>query len=144
MRNVIAFLAAAWLVTSVSILSCNDTSSNDETAQNNVTDSTKIKDSINTAYMKDMANYKKQTVDKISSNDTIIEGIKAKFENGKSDVKAGYKKSIAELEQKNAEMKKRLINYKAEGKSKWEIFKIQFNHDMDDLGNEFKKLTAKL
>lgn len=144
MRNTIIFLAVVWLVTSVSILSCNDTSQNDKTAQNNVNDSTKIKDSINAAYMKDMAKYKKQTADKISSNDSIIAGLKAKLQSGKNDIKAEYKKSIAELEQKNAEMKERMANYKAEGKSNWEIFKIQFNKDMNDLGNEFKKLTDKL
>jgi hypothetical protein len=144
MKNIIVLLAALCVVTSVSILSCNDTSSNDEAIQYKLTDSTKIQDSINTAYMKDIDNYKKQTADKTSSNDTIIAGIKTKFENSKNDFKADYKKRVAELEQKNDTLKKRMDTYKAEGKDKWEIFKVQFNHDMDDLGNEFKKLTAKV
>ena len=41
-------------------------------------------------------------------------------------------------------MKKRMDDYKADGKDKWEIFKAEFSHDMDDLGKSIKDFTAKL
>lgn len=40
-------------------------------------------------------------------------------------------------------MKKKLDDYKADGKDKWEQFKKDFSRDMDDLGNAFKDLTTK-
>ena len=34
-------------------------------------------------------------------------------------------------------------DYKVEGKDKWEKFKTEFSHDMDELGKGFKDLTVK-
>lgn len=52
-------------------------------------------------------------------------------------VKANYDKKIAELEQKNSDIKKRMDDYKAKDKENWAAFKIEFSHDMDELGNSF-------
>ena len=35
------------------------------------------------------------------------------------------------------------ITGKAESKEDWEKFKVEFNHDMEELGNAFKDLTVK-
>lgn len=40
-------------------------------------------------------------------------------------------------------MKKKLESYNEQGKEKWEIFKKNFSHDMDELGKSFKDLTTK-
>ena len=40
-------------------------------------------------------------------------------------------------------MKQKMADYKEEGKEKWETFKVEFNHDMEELGNAFKDLTVK-
>ncbi len=37
----------------------------------------------------------------------------------------------------------KMNDYKANGKENWEIFKKEFNHDMDELGKAFKDLTVK-
>jgi hypothetical protein len=37
-------------------------------------------------------------------------------------------------------MKDKMNGYKAEGKDKWENFKTEFNHDMDELGNALSDL----
>ena len=37
----------------------------------------------------------------------------------------------------------KMDNYKEEGKEKWEVFKVEFNNDMDNLGKTFKDLTVK-
>jgi hypothetical protein len=143
MRNILILLAAIGLVTSASVLSCNDSSESSETAQNNINDSTKIKDSINTAYMKDMADYKKQISDTISSYDKSIADFKLRIKDEKDLVKADYNNKIAALEHKTTDMKKKMDDYKADGKEKWELFKIQFSHSMDELGKAFTDLTKK-
>ena len=56
--------------------------------------------------------------------------------------KAKYEKKLAELEQENSDMKKKLEDYKEEGKDNWRKFQTEFSHDMDKLGKEIKDLTA--
>ena len=55
----------------------------------------------------------------------------------------GSNKKIAELEQKNADTQKKLNEYKADSKEKWEMFKSEFNRDMDELGKAFSNMTVK-
>jgi vacuolar-type H+-ATPase subunit I/STV1 len=143
MRNIIIVLAAAALVISVSVLSCNDSPKDSETTQKIVTDSSKIKDSVNTQYMKDIADYKKQIADTISTYNKSIADFKVRIQDDNEQVKINYNKKIAELEQKSSEMKKKMDDYQAEGKEKWEIFKTQFSHGMDELGKSFTDLTKK-
>ena len=47
------------------------------------------------------------------------------------------------MEQKNTDMKKRMDEYKADGKEQWKKFKAEFSRDMDELGQAFKDLTVK-
>jgi len=61
----------------------------------------------------------------------------------KKEAAADYKIKVDELEQKNSDLKKQMDDYKAEGKEKWEKFKTEFGHDMDELGNAFKDFTVK-
>lgn len=143
MRNIIILLAAIGLVTSVSVLSCNDSEQNTQTLQTATNDSTKIKDSTNTEYMKDIESYRKQIEDTIDSNIKSIADFKVKIQHDKKNVKAFYDKKIDSLEKGNKEMKRKIAEYKAEGKDKWEIFKKDFSHGMDELGSAFKELTTK-
>ncbi len=39
-------------------------------------------------------------------------------------------------------MKIKMDNYKEDGKEKWEAFKSEFSHDMDELGSALKDLTV--
>ncbi|MBA3707137.1 MAG: hypothetical protein H0W84_14905 [Bacteroidetes bacterium] len=55
-----------------------------------------------------------------------------------------YDKRINELEQKNKDLKKRMADYnEQDGKSNWQLFKTEFTHDMDELGNALKDLTVR-
>src|ERR1035437_6875337 len=67
----------------------------------------------------------------------------AKIKHEKKEAKAEYKKTIDKLEQKNSDKKKKLDDYKADGKEKWELFKTDFNKGMDEIGKSLKDLTAK-
>jgi hypothetical protein len=40
-------------------------------------------------------------------------------------------------------MKKRMDDYKADGKENWIKFKDEFNRDMQELGKSFKDFTVK-
>ena len=89
-----------------------------------------------------MDNYKKETAEKIAANEKSIDDFNARIANEKADARANYKKKIVALQQKNTDMKKKLDDYKAEGKDQWEKFKTEFNHDMDKLNDDFKSLVG--
>jgi len=93
--------------------------------------------------MKDIESYRKEAADKISANDKIIADFKARVKNNKDQIKEDYDKTIADLEQRNKEMKKKMDDYKVDGKEMWETFKTQFSHGMDELGKAFTDLTKK-
>ena len=79
----------------------------------------------------------------IAANDQIIADLKATIQHDKKAAKADYKSKVSALEQKNAEMKKKMEDYRQDGKDRWQAFKAEFSHDMDELGKAFKDLTVK-
>ncbi|WP_067031762.1 hypothetical protein [Allomuricauda sp. CP2A] len=55
--------------------------------------------------------------------------------------KQDFEKELAVLEQKNQSLKEKMSYYKDEGDDEWESFKIEFDRDMDKLGQALKDLT---
>ena len=93
--------------------------------------------------MKDMDSYKKQITDTIDANIKSIADFKVKIQHDKKHAKAFYDEKIEALEKGNTAMKKKMDEYKAEGKEKWEEFKKEFSNGMDTLGKAFKDLITK-
>lgn len=137
----ILIMAVLSVMTGAILTSCNSSAQRVENAEDNVEAANKELDDANKAYLADMENYRKETADKIAANDDSIAAFKARIANEKKDARADYEKQIAELEQKNTDMKKTLDDYKAEGKEQWELFKMDFNRNMDQLGQAFKDFT---
>ena len=48
----------------------------------------------------------------------------------------------SDLENKNTELKNKLNEYKEVSTDKWAIFKKEFDHDMNELGEALKNLTS--
>ena len=79
----------------------------------------------------------------IEKNDKRIAEFKVKIKSAKEDLKVQYNKDVAVLEQKNADLKVKLKEYKYESKDKWEEFKKGFNSEMDDIGKGIKNFFSK-
>ena len=136
-------MAAFTCIAGAILTSCNTSAERVENAQENVIQANKDLDQANQEYLADIENYRLETASRIEANEQAIADFNAGLEHERKAVRAEHKKKIAELEQKNREMKKKLEEYKAEGKENWEIFKAEFSHDMDELGKAFKNLTVK-
>jgi hypothetical protein len=143
MKKSMLILAACTCVAGAIMTSCNSSATKVDAARENVVQANQDLDQANKEYLADVENYKKETAARIASNDQTISDLKAGMAHEKRAVKAAYKKKVEELEQKNAEMKLKMEAYKAEGKDKWQTFKTEFSHDMDELGKAFKDLTVK-
>jgi len=143
MKKSILAMAAFTCIAGAIVTSCNTSAERVENAQENVIQANKDLDQANQEYLADIENYRLETASRIAANEQAIADFNAGLEHERKAVRAEHKKKIAELEQKNREMKKKLADYKAEGKEKWEIFKAEFSHDMDELGKAFKNITVK-
>lgn len=143
MKKSISKLILGTFITGAIITGCNTSATKVEDAQQNVIQAKIDLDQANKEYLADIENYRLETANRIEANDQAIAEFKARMEHDKKAVRAEHKKKIVELEQKNREMKKKLENYQENGKEKWEIFKAEFSHDMDEMGKAFKGITVK-
>lgn len=125
-----------------SMMSCNSPSENVKDAQEDVADANEELEKAKEAYLADIEQYRKDNLERIEANNKLAQDYAIKMEKEKKEVRAEYKEKMKELEQKNNDMKMKMNDYKAEGKEKWEVFKAEYNHDMDELGKSFKDLTT--
>ena len=87
--------------------------------------------------------YKNETNKKIVNNEKIISDIKMQIAKAEKTSKTEYEKVTAGLEKKNREMKKKLNEFDEKGKEKWQVFKRDFNRDLDDLNKSIDALIEK-
>ena len=52
-----------------------------------------------------------------------------------------YYKQLENLQLKNTELKLKIENYKQGASQKWELFKVDFNNDLDQLGKSISKMA---
>ncbi len=143
MKSSILALAACTFIGSSFLTSCTTPAEKVDNAQTNVVEAKKDLALANQEYLAEIEIYRKEEANKITANEQSIADFKARVAKEKKEVKADYEKQIAELEQKNSDMKKRLDVYKADSKEQWVKFKTEFGADMDNLGKAFKGFTIK-
>jgi hypothetical protein len=78
---------------------------------------------------------------KINNNEIHIKELTEKMNKPGTTLDPLYAKKIANLEQKNKDLRVKLDAYET-SQSDWETFKREFNHDMDELGQAFKDITV--
>ena len=141
MRKVIITLAVSTFMATAILTSCSSPAEKVEKAEEKVIDAHDDLNKAQAEYAADIEKFRKENDEKIAANKKRIAEFDARIVHEKAEARAEYKKKIAELDQKNTDMKKRMDEYKADGKDQWEQFKAKFNEEMNDLGNALKKLT---
>ncbi len=142
MKISIVVLTVFALIASAYVTGCKTPAEKVGSAQTNVIEANKDLDVANKEYLADIEKYRKETADKIAANDKSITEFKARIDREKKTAKDEYSKKIMVLEQKNTDLKKKMDEYKSDGKEQWEAFKAEFSHDMDELGQAFKDLMV--
>ena len=146
MKKSILTLVTSTIISGTIVFSCNSSTHKVEDAAVKVDqasdDLIKAKKEFNVEYNKFKTESEKRMID----NDNQISELKAHKTKLKKEAKADYDKTIADLEKKNSDMKIKIDEYKEDGQDKWESFKREFNHDMDELGQsliDFAKNNTK-
>ncbi len=134
--TVVVFIAA------VTFSACDSPAEKVDDAKENVTQAKENLSQAQHDYQTEVANFKNETNQKIIDNDKMIADIKIKIANVKMDTRATCEKQIVSLEQKNVDIKKRLDEYKEDDLEKWQSFKTEFNHDIDELGMALHDFTV--
>jgi predicted RNase H-like nuclease (RuvC/YqgF family) len=112
-------------------------------AQKDVTESKQDLKQAQKDSVAEFQQYKKESEEKIKSNEKSIAKLKVNLAQVNETNKAAYQKSVGELEQKNTELKKQLVDYKYDNQSNWDIFKLKFNNELDSLIKSIKDFTSK-
>ena len=136
-------IAATMFVVGSMLIGCSTPSEKVENAQENVDKANQNLDKAQDDYAADVENYRKETAEKLAANEKLEADFNARIANEKADAREDYNKKIAALDQKDNDMKKKMADYKPEGKDKWIAFKEGFNKDMDALSQDWKNLTTK-
>jgi molybdopterin converting factor small subunit len=92
-------------------------------------------------YIEKYEDFKKEAERKIAENEIKINALKDQIKSENKKTKANVEKNLKDLEAKNQLFKDKLNNFKDEGEAKWETFKIEFNQDMDNLGQALKDFS---
>jgi outer membrane murein-binding lipoprotein Lpp len=141
LKNPNSLLAAVIVITATLFLGCNSPQEKVDEVQENAEEQQQNLDQAQVDLETETANFKMESNEKITANEKVIADFKTGLKSVKDDAKATYEKQVAVLEQKNAALKKRIEEQEDEGMEKWQSFKIEFNHDMDELGKSLKDFT---
>ncbi len=101
-----------------------------------------VADQTEAAKQVEWLSFKSNAELKIIANDKAIADYKVSMTGTNGTRRSNYDKKIDALELKNKELKAKLDNYPASGKSTWEQFKNEFSHDMDELGSALKDFAV--
>jgi len=110
-------------------------------AKENLVEAKESLDEARKDYVLKYEAFKLESDSKIAENEKIIAELKAKAKMEGDAAKQEFEKELAVLEQKNQSLKEKMSYYKDEGEDKWESFKLEFDRDMDNLGQALKDLT---
>jgi cell shape-determining protein MreC len=143
MKNITQLFTALVFISFGIFQSCNTPAQKVENAKEDVADAKEDLAEANEEYLNDVEEFRRQSQEKIAENERSIALFNARIQDEKDEAKAEYKLKIVKLEAKNSDLKKKMADYKIEGKEKWEEFKAEFSRDMDELGAAFRDLTVK-
>jgi hypothetical protein len=142
MKKSILTLAASLFMAGAILTGCSTPAEKVANAQQDINEANNDLDKANNEYLAEVAAFKKEAADKIAINEKSIADFKARKANEKKEAQAAYEKEISDLEKKNSDMKKKMDDYQIEGREKWETFKADFSHGMDELGKAFAGIVV--
>ena len=143
--RIILNLLLATLV-SISISSCNKSPKAKEAelneAKQEVENAEVDLDEAKTDSVYAFNKYKSSIQIKLVENEKVITDLKAKIKDKERKTQTLYYRQLENLQIKNTELKLKIENYKQGPTQKWELFKVDFNNELDDLGKSISN-TAK-
>lgn len=89
------------------------------------------------------ANYKIESEKTLRGNELLIADMKDRMKSGKKESITKYKAALDSLDMQNSRLRNNLKMYTNEGKARWELFKANFNKELDALGKSISQLAER-
>ncbi len=129
------------------IVSCNnDKQSSEEKLQESKDQLIEAKKDLEEARVDSAKAYNEYRADvmrRIQANEDLIAATRSQMKANKSAFDINAEKTLFVLEQQNALLKTTIHDYKEASYATWEIFKSNFNKQVDDLGKSISALSKK-
>ncbi len=149
MKKIVFTLAATALIAGVLFTSCNSSSRKIKNAEDKVLDAkeavidTKIDlTQARQVSVNEFQQFKTDFQNLISTNEKKIAGLKLSIADASQKNKIQFGEKLSVLEKRNNELKIKLAEYKEDETDQWKAFKLEFKHDMDELGKAFSDFTV--
>jgi hypothetical protein len=150
MKKTIYKLAVITVMTATLLLGCNTSTKKQEDAIDDVADAREntedAKEQLMVAKKDANANewkkIKKETNTRITENKIRIAQLKVEMIKSGFSIDTAYAKRIEELELKNKNIKIKVDSYKNDTSDDWELFKREYNHDINELNRAIKELKV--
>lgn len=94
-------------------------------------------------YENEWQQFKNDAEARINAIQTNIDDFKLAMEKTGTKFKAKYENEVLSLEQKNIELKKKLNDFKYDGKDNWVEFKYRFFSDVESVEKSLKEIFDK-
>jgi hypothetical protein len=147
-KTILTFALTTSLILGAIFMGCNSPAQKEEAAETKLENAEQnLEAAQNDAAAQKVATaeewklFKRETDLKIKENEIRIEELKIKINKPGKVLDAIYVKRIESLEQKNKDLKTRMETYETR-QSDWEVFKHEFNKDMDVLGQSLSDFTV--
>ena len=129
------------------VVGCESSDQKNEIAQKQVQDAKdKLqeaqKNAVVVANTEQWKAFKEETELVVKANEARITALKEKMKKSRKSVDSLYAMKIDSLETKNQAMNLRVQGYE-KNQSNWETFKMEFKHDMDELGKALNDFGVK-
>jgi dynactin complex subunit len=134
MKNLKKVITISFIVIGVMLIGCFE---NSEKSKQDIKENIKE----NEAYKLEMDEYRFRIAEQITTNENSIIAFRSRIASQKKEARADYEKKINDLNNKNTDLKMRLDAFNADNKESWELFKVEFGRDMDELGNALRDFT---
>lgn len=142
-------LKVSFLATLVSLvcISCNNSPKAKEENLNDARDKVeeaKVELSKSTLdSISEINKYKRSIKIKLVENEKVITNLKAKNISKDESTKKIYIKQLDRLIMKNEELRHKIEDYQEAPEQKWELFKVDFNKEIDDLGKSISNMSER-
>jgi hypothetical protein len=87
--------------------------------------------------------FRHESIMRLNDNERIIDGFLVELNKKKRRIRTQYFLVVTQLEKKNAELKKRIVEYKPGGQLTWSVFRRDFSQEIDQLANSLVDLKIE-
>lgn len=140
MKNKYFILAVILLIAGIFFAGCD---SSGDGARDDVKQANQDMIDAQTQFEKEWQQFKSDAEIRIDNNAQKIADFKAAMKTTTAKFKAKYENEVLTLEQNNIELRKKLNEYKYDGKNNWDVFKRDFNREVDIVVNSLNDIFSR-